>query len=467
MRETELQEIGKKGFDLLRDLLMEEFPYLAVMILAMPGEADMQEEGMSTDGEKIFYNPRYVAEHLGKKRKGYEKLRRVYFQMLIHCLLGHVWQIPEENVEIWDCCCDLEAETLLGDILGRRDEEGHSSIDWKLEELLRKMEVLDVESLYTLLSEEEYEILGYRVGKKLKKDGHERWRTKAERTGNEERSKQNDPKGWGTKERMGDRNALGQGIPQMWRDLYEQVLPMMPSISAFGGRYGRHRGGAAADICASGENESDYRKILKKYTILKECRMEDFEALDYSWYSFGMELYGNIPLIEYPESSEQRFVDEIVIAVDTSGSCSGYTAQRFLRETCNMIRDMGIGRRPVNIRIIECDENVQNEIVIHGSSDIPDLEQRVVSGFGGTSFVPVFNRIEELKKNGEMNRVRCLLYLSDGIGIFPVEKPDYDVIFVLTSRLPENFGYDEYMDLPDWVRSVYLTERDLEEDMRR
>ena len=66
-----------------------------------------------------------------------------------------------------------------------------------------------------------------------------------------------------------------------------------------------------------------------------------------------------------------------------------------------------------------------------------------------------------------MNRVRCLLYLSDGIGIFPVEKPDYDVIFVLTSRLPENFGYDEYMDLPDWVRSVYLTERDLEEDMRR
>lgn len=219
-------------------------------------------------------------------------------------------------------------------------------------------------------------------------------------------------------------------------------------------------------ITASEENESDYKSLLRKYCTMKEKRVEDFESLDCAWYSLGMEMYGNIPLIEYPESSEQPDLDDIVIAIDVSGSCSGDTACRFLRETCNMIRDLGIGWEPVNIRIMECDAAIVRETVIHSKDDIPDFEQREMRGFGGTSFVPVFNRIDELLDTKEVREVRCLLYLSDGIGDFPEKEPEYDVVFVLNSRL-EGMN-DEMMGrwVPDWVTRVYLTEKDLEGEQK-
>ena len=43
-----------------------------------------------------------------------------------------------------------------------------------------------------------------------------------------------------------------------------------------------------------------------------------------------------------------------------------------------MIRDLGIGRERVNIRILECDAEIENEIVIHSEEDLPDFEERQI-----------------------------------------------------------------------------------------
>ena len=42
----------------------------------------------------------------------------------------------------------------------------------------------------------------------------------------------------------------------------------------------------------------DYRKFLKQFCRLREEVELDTESFDYIFYSFGMEHYGNIPLIE-------------------------------------------------------------------------------------------------------------------------------------------------------------------------
>lgn len=458
LRERKLRKIGEKGYILLQNLLAEELPYLAPVIFAMPGKADDGETGMSTDGQMVFYNPGFLVEKLGNQKKGYSGLKKCYLHIIAHCLLGHIGQTAEDADSIWDGCCDLIAELLVSDMLGTKRSYGNRNT----EKLMKMLDMLGAESLYQLVKEAKSEKHISRIGQQMVRDDHARWK----RSRREEMAAGN-----AADRRCNEEMAAGntadssRKIQEMWNRLYGQIWQLMPQDQADKFGYGLQFGDESRSITAAAENKSDYRKILEKYTLLAEQRTEDLDSLDLGWYALGMELYGNIPLIEYPESSEKQSVDEIVIAVDTSGSCDGETAQRFLRETCNMIRDMGIGRTPVNLRILECDESIQNEIVIHCSDDVPDFEKREMIGFGGTSFVPVFKRIEELRKSGEMPRVRCLLYLTDGMGDFPELEPDYDVIFVLE---PDPFMESHCIDwdkhVPKWVRRIYLTRDDLKEE---
>ena len=56
----------------------------------------------------------------------------------------------------------------------------------------------------------------------------------------------------------------------------------------------------------------------------------DEDSFDYIFYNFGMEQYGNLPLIEPLEYKEVNRLEELVIAIDTSGSCSKELVRRFL-----------------------------------------------------------------------------------------------------------------------------------------
>ncbi|MFQ7786761.1 MAG: hypothetical protein ACLRIP_01095 [Blautia massiliensis (ex Durand et al. 2017)] len=52
-----------------------------------------------------------------------------------------------------------------------------------------------------------------------------------------------------------------------------------------------------------------------------------------------MEHYGNLPLIEPLEYKEVNRLEELVIAIDTSGSCDGETVRRFLGETYSILSE--------------------------------------------------------------------------------------------------------------------------------
>ena len=65
-------------------------------------------------------------------------------------------------------------------------------------------------------------------------------------------------------------------------------------------------------------------------------------------------------------------------------------------------------------------------------------------------------RMKILAESGE--KVNCLIYLSDGYGRFPEEKPQgYETFFVLDRYL---YGvqdeYEEESEIPGWVTRLYL-----------
>ena len=81
----------------------------------------------------------------------------------------------------------------------------------------------------------------------------------------------------------------------------------------------------------------DYRKFLQKFSVLKETVQIDPDAFDYVFYNYGMQLYGNMPLIEPLETKEVRRIEDFVVVIDTSMSCSGELVKKFLEETYGVL----------------------------------------------------------------------------------------------------------------------------------
>ncbi|HAB93596.1 MAG TPA: hypothetical protein DCF49_02335 [Lachnospiraceae bacterium] len=203
---------------------------------------------------------------------------------------------------------------------------------------------------------------------------------------------------------------------------------------------------------------TDYREFLQRFSILREEAGIDLDSFDYGFYYYGMELYGNMPLIEENEFREIRKVDSLVIAIDTSASCQKVLVQQFLNETADLLAGIGSFFKKTQIHLIECDDQVQNDRVITDPSELLEYarEFEVKGGFG-TDFRPVFNHIEDLRAKGELENLKGLMYFTDGFGTYPDKPTDYDTAFV--------FWKDEELDdtgVPDWAIKLFITPGGLE-----
>ena len=200
----------------------------------------------------------------------------------------------------------------------------------------------------------------------------------------------------------------------------------------------------------------DYRSFLKKFCVLKEEMQVDMDSFDYIFYNYGMELYGNMPLIEPQETKEVHRIEDFVIAIDTSMSCKKELVQKFLEETYSILSQSESFYRRFRIHIIQCDEKVQSDDVI---TDAKELEQYMknfqLRGMGGTDFRPVFSYVNRLQKEKKFHRLRGLIYFTDGYGTFPLKKPLYDTAFI--------FLKEDYLDVdvPPWAIKLILDESQL------
>ena len=109
-------------------------------------------------------------------------------------------------------------------------------------------------------------------------------------------------------------------------------------------------------------------------------------------------------------------LEDLVIAIDTSGSCIQDLPQ-FLTETREVLAAWTCFR----IHYVQCDASIQSWKEISSFDNIPNT----VSGYGGTSFLPVF---DEIQKRGIQPSV--LIYFTDTMGDFPSNPPSYPILWV-------------------------------------
>lgn len=201
---------------------------------------------------------------------------------------------------------------------------------------------------------------------------------------------------------------------------------------------------------------TDFRDFLRRLSVDREEMEVDLDSFDYGYYYYGLEQYGNMPLIEENEYREGRKLQELVIAIDTSHSTKGEMVKGFLEETAGILKQKDAFFQKVKVHILECDDELRKDICLE---DVEDLEQYsknfAVKGGYGTDFRPVFRYVSDLQKRGELKNLKGLMYFTDGKGRYPKEAPPYVTAFVF----PKGEDIDDD-NVPFWAMKLYQREKD-------
>ena len=229
-------------------------------------------------------------------------------------------------------------------------------------------------------------------------------------------------------------------------------------IEAFGKKQGYNPGTLTQNLSAVNREKYDYTAFLKKFAVMGEMMKINDDEFDYIFYTYGLQLYEKMPLIEPLGYKDVKAIKEFVIAIDTSGSTSGELVQKFVQKTYNILKSTESFFTKINLHIIQCDADIQEDVKITTQEEFDEyLKNMKIHGLGGTDFRPVFEYVGNLRQNKEFSNLKGLIYFTDGYGTFPQKKPDYDVAFV--------FIDDEYNnpDVPPWAIKLILQKDEIQE----
>ena len=201
---------------------------------------------------------------------------------------------------------------------------------------------------------------------------------------------------------------------------------------------------------------TDFRDFLRRLSVDHEEMEVDLDSFDYGYYYYGLEQYGNMPLIEENEYREGRKLQELVIAIDTSHSTKGEMVKSFLEETAGILKQKDAFFQKVKVHILECDDELRKDICLENVEDLEQYSKNfAVKGGYGTDFRPVFRYVSDLQKRGELKNLKGLMYFTDGKGRYPKEAPPYVTAFVF----PKGEDIDDD-NVPFWAMKLYQREKD-------
>lgn len=497
-----LENLGSQIWNAARNEILLEMPYLASALDALNFVMDLSTGGFGTDAVSIRYNPNACLQiYAGQPLD----LNRAYLHMLLHCLFRHMFKEPpmvnaalgtSAPIQLYDSAVEQgrltmeERDTLQEEI--RRDL-WNLSCDIAVESLLDQMDAYCIsrvtsdfreacydklyDNVHTLSAERIYDWLlhdGFpdaeiydRLKREFISDDHSFW----ERLRNQQ-PQENQPSAPSTssdapdeppeesEQQKQDANLADMASVQMNNDEWKKrARRIEDELESRGSEAGEDTGSLHWMLHVETARKRDYRDYLKHFRILREESHVDPDSFDYAYYAYGMEHYGNIPLIEENEYRESNGIEELVIAIDTSASCQKRLVQKFLNETAAILFQKGTFLSRVSIHILECDDQMQKDLVIYDPEEMQQYADAFeMKGGYGTDYRPVFAYVEELRRTHALKHLKGLMYFTDGYGEYPTKPTDYETVFVL----PNAPGGAEDVDdshVPDWAVTLYIDEK--------
>lgn len=377
-----------------------------------------------TDGETFFYEPKLFLNLY--MEKGAQGINRFFLHTLFHLLYRQVRENTESS-PFWHLACDMVTEYTI-DALGQ--EELTRKMSKAAQEFCSQIwengEGLSAEAVEERLERKKFSPSELEFWQKcFEQDNHTLWKEVKE----EQTEKLLD---WALSLKASGEDGSGNGF----------------------GKRGTQRGYKQEWYELQEERKRNYNKFLRRFTVEREELQLDMEAFDYIPYLYGLSHYGNLPFLEPLEYTEAKKLEELVIAIDISASCKRPTVQRFLQETYAVLGQQENFFKKLRVHIIQCDCYVQEDVKVTCEKEWKEYLKHIkIQGGGGTDFRPVFQYVNKMIVDRTLKNLKALLYFTDGDGIYPREKPDYETVFLLTKEPPKE------ANVPNWAKLFYMDER--------
>ena len=419
------QKIGREILFSARTELYMSLPFLDAALGALAvTDAGYDTDMLATDATHLYFSGAWLAMQLEHARTS---VNRAYLHTVFHCLLRHPGKSKDRDTPLWDLACDIAVESLLDSLEYRCVQADKPSVRRQnvYRRLRQNMLVLTAEAVYRQFRRERLNSYDCAtLARVFHVDDHTLWPAS---------------------------DDGGQDL--QWQRTAARTQTSMETIfsnQATGGEAVREQ------LAVAAQPLTDYRAFLRRFAALREEVAIDADSFDYGYYAYGLRHYGNMPLIEPLETREVRKIEDFVIAIDTSMSTSGELVRRFLSYTYGLLRDSESFFRHINLRILQCDDQLRSDQRITSEHDLRDyMEHFELIGQSATDFRPVFEHIDKLLAAGAFHHLRGMIYFTDGLGIYPKKRPKYDAAFVMLEgeAHPEN--------VPPWGIRAVLRESEI------
>jgi hypothetical protein len=409
-----------------RSELYLDLRYLDAALSALAPQADPACRLLATDGAALYHQP---AALLRLYRENPKYLCRLYLHTVLHCVFRQLWLGGARDPELWGLACDIAVENVIDGLHKPCVARPLTYTRIHTYEAVAAAETaVAAAPAYRWLLRQ-----GPGVQKQLYREFHA-----------------DDHRLWPRPDRP--QTPAAAAADSTWQKIGRRMQTELETHSRDAGT-----GGEALEtqVRAAARSRRSYRDFLRRFCVLREEPHLDPDNFDLNFYTYGLSVYGNMPLLEPQETREAFKVAEIALVVDTSYSTSGALVRAFLAETYALLKQRENFFLRMHLRLIQADDRVQKDEKITCEAEL----QQAMAGFtlrggGGTDFRPAFRYVDRLCAEKQFQNLKGLLYFTDGLGKYPEHRPAYDTAFL--------FVGDRYDDaaVPPWAMKLVLDEEE-------
>lgn len=393
-----------------RTRLILDKPFLGALVMRLPMKAANPEwcPTVATDARHFYYNADYIDD------LSLEQTQFMLAHEALHCALSHFARRQHRVKHRWDLACDFAINPLLVKD-GLKPPPGALILD--------VFEGMSAEEIYPALQDNDTDQL---LDKHLY-DGDEGGGggsgsndelEQSAGSGGENAERSESGQGGGAETERESQGARPSPLtPQERDELASRWQQYLASAAQSAQAAGKLSGSMARLVDHLLQPKLPWRTLLARYMTLS--------ARDDYTYQRPSRREGSMI---FPSLRSAQL--EVTVALDSSGSLSDADIGEFLAEV-----DALKSQLRARIHLVACDSAL--------SSDGPWLFEpwdtlaapRQFAGGGGTSFVPVFEWVEQQGRRPDL-----LLYFTDAEGDFPAAEPDYPVLWLVKGKAQVPWG---------------------------
>ena len=282
--------MGGEVLAVVRSGLYLDFRFLDMALSALTPVPDERCGVLATDGVNLYYQPSALLRLYQENPK---YLNRLYLHTVFHCVFRHLWLKGKRDARLWNLACDIAVENVL-DSLNRSSVK--RPLTWVRQNayaaIAAEGRVVAAAPAYRWLAGQTPGILR-QLEREFYTDDHRLW----------------------PKDAPEQPQQMPTPLPQKtWQKIGER---MQTELDLRDKEAGDGADALKQQVKAANRSRRSYQDFLRRFCVTREEVHLDPDEFDLNFYTYGLSVYGNMPLIEPLAARESKKI-EVLAAYEPS-----------------------------------------------------------------------------------------------------------------------------------------------------